>query len=949
MQKEKALAVILTGLACASGVFGEVFAADVAKIPDSAERAGSEGWKEELVDRLFHISTKEAAVETVLALEDDRMAELVVELIGNSEPTINVYNAYRIGCMSGSKRPVARKNIFKEFCPCVDGFFVGMEILRRAPEQLRRSTLLPALRACYDQTRDVDSKLNVHMALSVFDPAVAAQTKIDNYDIKPVPEHILNRNRTQALQPDQRRASSEWFYEITPPSDGSETATLLAEAIGRHESGYARNLGMALDTLCGAGGIPALLKLLEEKEWYPRRAAMATLEIMGPKARDVLPALEKHLADASEDIDVRVGAARAIARITGEDPFELYLRIPDCRKALVRTTIEKSKAWKPSHMEQEGARFNPTQNTAFHGTDGRAMYALATGQHSEKANRYIIDRCENFESGGWKGTWPIEFLAETLSLFHSKSRFYPGRLTPEAEQAMKTYVFKLSNGETKLPSRYIVTKVEAEDALTKRAADPSLVLTRNDNGFLTPHAFIFLACSVLMEDPDYTDRRFSSGETVAERYEVLNRWFKLAFRDWALSGLTPELGSTGYEVITWNLLFQLAHLSPDAELRKLAEMYLDVAVMEVEQISMNSVRSGYKSRPKGSWMASRLRPLRAMLFGERGGNPMQPSLTFSSYTPPEAAILLRKLGPPMPRYEIRNHYLGYLSETVASENHAFWEKNPRCLGYAYRTPAYILGSVQYDPNRPLFAGFASHWMGIFFDNLQAVSLPGYRGGMMAVQDKDALILQRISGTLWPGRPVVELTRGLEWVEREGWIFVDNTTAFAAIKVVTGGYLWNPEPIGPRQFWPNDPFSPIIVQAGSAQDYGSFEAFQDKVLAAKLKTVFAPDPKRENGQLLDRISYSAPGSRELTLYCDHDHFHCTRHYTPTARTELARIDGRPLDLDLKRTYDSPFLQLKASDDKVHIRYGKREWVYDFSELTVKQNEDGLFLRLFQRLF
>ena len=932
MQAEKILGLVLIALACASA------AAFAAPVTDDAELAGTEVWQEALVDRLFHISTKDAAVETALALEDDRMAELVVELIGNSEPTINVYNAYRIGVMSGSKRPVARKNAFQEFCPCVDGFSVGMEILRRAPETLRRSTLLPALRDCYDQTRDVDSKLNVHMALSAFDPTVAAQANIDNYDLDPVPQNIINRERAAALQPDQRRAYSKWFYQITPPSDGSGTAPLLAEAIGRHESGYARNLGMALDTLCGAEGIPALLNLLEEEDWYPRWAATATLEIMGPKAKDALPALEKHLADASEDMDVRVGAARAIARITGQNPFELYQRIPDYRKVLVRSTIEstieKSKAWKLSHMEKEGARFDPTQHPSFHGTDGRAMYALATSQHLEKANQYIIDRCENFESGGWKGRWPIESLAETLSLFHSKSRFYPGRLIPEAEQAVKTYVFKVSNGETELASRYIVTKAEAEDALAKRAADPSLVLTRNDNGFLTPHAFIYLACSVLMEDPEYKDRRFASGETVAERYEVLNRWFKQAFRDWALSGLTPELGSTGYEVVTWNLLFQLAHLSPDAELRKLAEMYLDVAVMEVEQISMNSVRSGYKSRPKSTWLASRLRPLRAMLFGERGGNPLQPSLTFSSYTPPEAAILLRKLGPPMPRYEIRNHYLGYLSETVSSKKHHFWEKNPRCLGYAYRTPEYILGSVQYDSNRPLFAGFASHWMGVFFDNLQAVSLPGYRGGMMAVQDKDALILQRTSGTLWPGRPVVELTRGLEWVERDGWIFVDNTTAFAAIKIVTGGYVWNPQPIGPKQFWPNDPFSPIIVQAGVAQDYGSFEAFQDKVLAAKLRTVFASDPNQENGQLLEHVSYAGPGSRALTLYGDHDHFQCSKHYTPTVQTELSQIDGRPLDLDLKRTYDSPFLQLKASDDKVYIRYGKSEWVYDFSALTGK---------------
>lgn len=903
------------------------------EIGDRKLRLSEGNWKDRIFMGLLNYNAKSVTIQKVLAMDRDRIAEIVVDLIGKTDPEINVYNADRIGFIYGRKRPDARNNAFGSFCPCVDGYSLGMEILRKAPEELRKTVLLPALRNFYDRTRNVDSKLNAHMALSAFDPALAAQTTIDNCDITSPPQSLLDRDRASALQPDHPRGYTEWYYKIAPPSDSSDTATMLAEAMGRNENGFARYLGMVMDTLCDAEGVPALLKLFEDKDWYPRWAATAALEIMGSKAKDALPALEKRLDDESEDIEVRVGAARAIACITGRNPFDLYSRIPDYRDAIVRSTYEKADAWKSHYMQKEGARFVSTRDYPFSGKDGRAIYALATNQHLEEANQYLLEVCENYKEYSAKGRWPIDAMVEALVLFHDKSRFYPGRLTPEAERAIKTYVYNLSNGATDLPERYIVTKAEAEDALAKRAADPSLVLTRNDNGYLTPHAFIYFACSVLKEDPEYKNRKFASGETVTERYEALNRWFKQAFRDWALSGLTPELGSTGYEVTTWGILFRLADLSPDPELRKVAQMYLDVAVMEVEQISMNSVRSGYKSRPKTCWLGSRLRPLRAMLFGERGGSPIYPSLTFSSYKPPEAAILLRKLGPPVPRYEIRNHYLGYQSDTTTSKDMAFWLKNPPCFGYAYRTPEYILGSIQYDSNRPLFAGMASHWMGVFFHNLQSVSLPGYHGGMMAVQDKDALILQRISGTLWPGRPVVELTRGLEWTERDGWVFVNNGTAFAAIRILMGGYVWNPEPTALKQFWPNDPFASIIIQAGTAEDYASFEQFQERVLAAKLELDYVPGATGSNQEIQNKVIYAGLNCRELTLFSDRDHFQCNRHYTKKTQVKLARIDGHPLDLQLRQTFSSPFLNQRAGEETSVLRFGQRQWIYDFENLKV----------------
>jgi hypothetical protein len=577
-------------------------------------------------------------------------------------------------------------------------------------------------------------------------------------------------------------------------------------------------------------------------------------------------------------------------------------------------------------MEMLAARFDPKDLSPPNGIKGKAAYSLATGQHQKEVNQYLVD----ISTAGEKMAFHVPM--EVLALFHSKSSFYPGRLTPETEEAMKVSAFKMMDRQTSYPPMWFLTQADMEGELAQMEADPSLLMPRSCNAVTTMDAYQYLALSAMKDDPAYKDRTFRSGETVSARYETMTRWLKEAFRDWSLNGLTFELGSPGYEVATWGSLISIAVLSPDEEMRKLGQMYLDVAITELEQVSVNTVRGAFKPRPKSNELGSRFRPLRAGMFGERGGTPCYSALTFSSYTPPDAAILLHKLGSPIPRYEIRNRYPAYASKTYGSHRFPFIDKNSPALAYAWRTPEYVTGMIQYDTNYPLFSSFANHWMGVIFANLQAISLPGHNGCKMVVQDKDAIILQTYSGTYNFGRPMVELTRSLEAVERDGWVFVNNTTAYVGIRVVSGGYVWNPQPTTLRQFWVNDTWSPIIMQTGISGDYGSFEEFQKRVLAAKMDVQFAPT---EPGQprRVDSVTYTGPGCRTLTLYDDYDHNQCYKHFGKnnlSGKNKLPCIDGKPLDFDLKYTYDSPFLKLKSGDEKVVIAYpGIKDQVLDFS--------------------
>jgi hypothetical protein len=119
---------------------------------------------------------------------------------------------------------------------------------------------------------------------------------------------------------------------------------------------------------------------------------------------------------------------------------------------------------------------------------------------------------------------------------------------------------------------------------------------------------------------------------------------------------------------------------------------------------------------------------------------------------------------------------------------------------------------------------------------------------------------------------------------------------------------------------NDSYSPIIIQTGRKTDYGSFENFQQAILAAPLKV---------EGRKLD---YTGPNSARIEFFlCDDS--------DQPYPTSLPKIDGRTLNLDnIPKNYESPFMQCKTGSDVVTVRYGDRKWEYDFDNNTVAEIQE-----------
>jgi hypothetical protein len=147
--------------------------------------------------------------------------------------------------------------------------------------------------------------------------------------------------------------------------------------------------------------------------------------------------------------------------------------------------------------------------------------------------------------------------------------------------------------------------------------------------------------------------------------------------------------------------------------------------------------------------------------------------------------------------------------------------------------------------------------------------------------------------------------------------VDNEEAYAAVKIVSGGYFWLDSL--KRLLYAHDIYSPIIIQTGRAAMYGSFETFQKAILEAPL--TYSDNT----------LEYQGPNSAKVEF------FSMTRQMRKQEGRPytLPKLDCKTIDLNPEYAYDSPYMQNKAGSNIVTLSYGRRVWEYDFEKNTVTE--------------
>jgi len=694
------------------------------------------------------------------------------------------------------------------------------------------------------------------------------------------------------------------------------TALADADNMGREMCKKVRDIGM---NLCCMGDAPvkSLAELLESESRHTRWAATVVLAMIGPEAADAVPTLEHVLNNQEEEVRVRVRAARAIAEITGRNVFDMYKKISDLEEQIVAGTrllnarAQSEELWNQyldGSLEENWHPYRVADNT-LGPEQARIWRDLAEGRNLKEANQWLRERLGNEEGYREIG---YRFV---LWNFGSNTRQFPGRLEKDVEKALKERLFKWLDS----PEGRDWGKPKPSDLLRRMLAYEQSFVMYTHNWVTRSDAENYINLQCLKDDPDFRNRKFrvpegkhplhrdeplaQGGDTVLERYEMYNKYFQIGLKQWALHGLFNELASPHYEQKTYWGLFWVRDYVTDPIVQKRIDMFLDLAMMDHQQASLSGVRGGCKSRAKSGGLGSRLDNEMEKWLGEYHQCYLDlPGADI--YMAPEPAILLRTLGPTVPVYEIRNRLAQQRgegpSQLLLSQS----------MNYIYRTPDYTMGCAVFDPNRKY--GPLAMWSGIVLRDKKAVWLDAYTGEKRNVQDKDVMITQCTRGNGYPGDPRVDFTAGWNMVEKNGWVFVDGGEAYVAIKVVKGGYKWaKPDR---RRLMLNEKYSPIVFQTGRKTDYESFERFQSEILRARYELTE------------EKLIYHGPRSAKIEFFLAEDPY------------RLPTINGKTLDVDLKYNYNSPYMVNEVGSDIVIVRYGDREWKYDFGKNEIRALKD-----------
>ena len=144
----------------------------------------------------------------------------------------------------------------------------------------------------------------------------------------------------------------------------------------------------------------------------------------------------------------------------------------------------------------------------------------------------------------------------------------------------------------------------------------------------------------------------------------------------------------------------------------------------------------------------------------------------------------------------------------------------------------------------------------------------------------------------------------------GWIFARGGDAYLAWYPLAP-YVWRTEPDGSRRLFSDKLQNGGILQAGSADEDGSFESFRTAVPALPLTTSTSPVPSVEFTSLRG------------------DQIAVTYGKTPV-------VNGSPVDYADWPLYEGPFMHAERGSEKLLMTYGEQERLLDFRTLTIQDH-------------
>ena len=555
------------------------------------------------------------------------------------------------------------------------------------------------------------------------------------------------------------------------------------------------------------------------------------------------------------------------------------------------------------------------------------MLSEANATLAENAQHYLDNPKDINDRDSFH--WHAEMVLRLIEMYGTHGNKHAGRITKETETlALKPiweYVKQVS----------WLGKAEYETSQTWH-----IYLSENH------HAMSFTVCwhfsKIAKDRPEYRGLKYDDGATAAEHYRAWNEYFVVYCRERARKSPCIEMMSDDYNATLIKGFYNFYDFG-DPQVRRSAGLLLDLYFAYWAQEQIDGVQGGGRSRIYFYKGLSQNRshgnaPLAWFYFGIGKqpavyGHDMDAAL--SDYRPPAvvADIALDVSG--RGRYEVRQRPQGLgatgrpLKTAVTKVPSKMRTDGGGILRYSYCDPAFIMGTPM-TAARPLkdWAAISSQnrWQGVIFtgeEDARIVPIVRPKDNRVAlnaqwsVQSKGSLITQKLKHHRGGAEMIVWMSNdGLSVpVEEEGIVFVEAENAYAAIKVVKGGFQWRQTPFiaidgqknrrstrEGKTMILNEEYAPVILEVMAKSDVSSFAAFKAMVKACKI---------RLNGPVLE---YKSIYGEQLTF--------------DTSAREVPSINRHLVNYAPKKVFESPFLNADWNSGIVTITKGNRKKVLNF---------------------
>ena len=586
-----------------------------------------------------------------------------------------------------------------------------------------------------------------------------------------------------------------------------------------------------------------------------------------------------------------------------------------------------------------------------------ALAAYWFKERTAEADRAMITACDpalvrvrgndNFPHSPEMYYRSVFFIERVFFLFHGRSRYFPGRMSREAETAVKEMLWKWAATACR-------KELFREDRVWWQPG--------TENIGALEYSGLWGATQIIAGDPDYQNRSYADGTPVPEMAKAFNDYYKRFLRERAGKGLLVEVASS-YNNGTLNGWYNISDFAPDPQLRDRMRMFLDLywADWAIEQI--DGVRGGSRHRcypgadstrgPGGggggpSWYLFGV----GKQVGLTAGFPVIVTAATTFYRPaPMVAAMVKEgvAGRGTYAYVSRRPGLGtsfsgrgdgglplvsaHDSFFAGQGGHILEPDGGGLLRYTWCTPDFVMGTSMVPAlKREAWTLISSqnHWDGVIFTGHPTARIFVQPSGHQfnanwSVQNKGLMIVQQLNDTHAKDQRVW-FDNSLQRVKHDGWVFAEAPQAYAAVRVVEGPTSWlTDEPqtadhdtaraakarVGRQAtggsgiyLMCGKPSSPVILAVARKVDCKDFATFQTTILGNALKW--------EN----QRLDYtSALDHTTLTLFADY--------------SQAPQVDGVPVNYRPAKCYDSPFIQGDFGSGVVTLRHGDAKLVMDFN--------------------